>query len=80
MAAPIEKFRARPLELAVWENEGKDGEKYYTFTLNRSYKTDDGEWKNTTSLRAFDLPVAASLLSRAHIQFGISKSSSTTVG
>lgn len=73
MSAPVMRFRARPLELAVWKNE-KDGKVWYSCKLTRSYKdAETGQWKTTDSLNERDLPVAAALMSRAHMELGISK-------
>lgn len=72
MSVPDLKWKSFPLELAAWKNE-KDGREYYSFKLTKAYKDDKGEWHNTANLSDRDLPIAVSLLSRAHMELGIQK-------
>jgi hypothetical protein len=67
---PVKKIKAGGIDVAVWENDGKNG-KYYTTTLERSYK-DGEEWKKTNSLRTSDLPKAILALQKAY-EFGAIK-------
>lgn len=66
---PEHKIRAGAIVATVWKNEQK-GEHgpyaFYTVTLERSYKDKDGAWKNTSSLRAADLPKASLVLNKAY--------------
>jgi hypothetical protein len=65
---PIDKVKSYPLEVAIWENEGKDGRPYFNATINRTYTTGEGkqkEYKQTSQLRKQDLPAAALLLEQA---------------
>lgn len=75
MASPPDiKFEAFPLQLAVWKNE-KDGKTYYSCRLTKRWKHEEsGEWRNTESLSARDLPGASALLMRAYMEIGIQKS------
>ena len=62
---PIKKFGAGAVQVAVWQNESKEGNVYNTISLNRLYK--DGEnWKNTSSLQVSDIPKAIAVLQRAY--------------
>lgn len=67
---PEMKFRAGSISATVWNNEikRKDGTpaSFKTISLQRGYKDKDGEWKNTASLRANDLPKAVLLLNKAY--------------
>jgi hypothetical protein len=58
---PSAKFRLGSVTAAVWKN----GEGFYNVTLQRSYKDDAGEWKNTDQLGHGDLLNAAKVLERA---------------
>ena len=53
----------------MWENTRQVDERttrtYQSVTLNRSYKDKDGNWQETTSLGAEDIPAAVHLLWRA---------------
>jgi hypothetical protein len=62
--APIDKIKYGGLTLDIWENSGDKG-KFYTFTLQRSYKQGN-DWKNTNSLRVNDLPKAILALQKAY--------------
>jgi hypothetical protein len=63
--------RTTSIELACWSNtyRAQSGEEYeqLTFTVNRSYKTDEGwQRQEKPSWRAHDIPVLMFLLSKAH--------------
>ena len=49
----------------MWENTSKEGNKFFTTTMNRNYK-DKEEWKKTDSLRVDDLPKAILALKEAY--------------
>jgi len=61
---PVKKVRIGGIEVAVWENSSKEGKKFFTTTLDRSYKAGT-EWKKTNSLRVSDLPKAILALQEA---------------
>jgi hypothetical protein len=61
---PVKSIKVGSIEVAVWENASKDGNKFYTTTMERNYK--EGEnWKKTNSLRQNDLPKAFLALQKA---------------
>ncbi len=64
MSAPVKKMRLGYISANVWKNSGTNGD-WYSVTLERSYRDDDGEIKNTTALGPADLLNAAKLLERA---------------
>ena len=46
---PIESWKYGLIELAKWENESKDGKKYISYTLSKSFEVEeDGKkvWKS----------------------------------
>ena len=62
---PVKKYFAGMVTAAIWRNEGKNGA-FYSVTLTRRYK--DGEdWRDTSSLRRFDLLKAAQVIIRAYV-------------
>ena len=66
------QFKVGLIRATVWKNKGinkacKETE-YNTVSLSRSYKDEKGEWKNTNSLKANDLPKAILALQKAHEQ------------
>ena len=66
MSSPVKKFSVGGIQIAIWENESKEGAKFNTVTLARVYKDKKDEWKNTGSLRTNDLPKAALGLQKAY--------------
>ncbi len=63
---PVQKFTAGGLNVAVWENENKQGGKYNTISISRNYKDKNDEWKSTNSLRINDIPKAVLALNKAY--------------
>jgi uncharacterized membrane protein len=67
---PEKKFRAGAVAATVWKNEHKraTGEAFssYSISLDRSYKDQAGNWKNTASMRLQDIPKAALVLNEAY--------------
>ena len=66
LATPIKKFSVGGIQLAIWENEGQEGRKFYSVSFDRRYKDKEGNWKSTTSLGANDLPKAILALQKAY--------------
>lgn len=65
---PKKRYMAGGIVATVWENEHeKDGKKFsfQTVKLERVYKDDNDEWKNTNSFRVSDLPKATLVLDKA---------------
>ncbi len=62
---PVKKVKIGGVEAAVWENSSKEGKKFFTTTMERSYKVGE-EWKKTSSLRDSDLPKAILALQEAY--------------
>lgn len=62
---PVKKVKIKGVELAVWENESKEGNKFYNVSMERNYK-DGEEWKKTNSLRENDIPKAILALQKAY--------------
>lgn len=60
MAAPVKKFKGGGIEVAVWQ-----GDKGYSLSFQKRYKTKDGEWKESKFLFAEDGFMLAGLMSAA---------------
>lgn len=58
---PIKKHYLGGITAAVWNNQTKDGKVYETYTFQKSYKTAEGEWKNTSYFSLKDLASISSL-------------------
>ena len=66
---PENNFRAGALSSTIWKNRAqKDGRSFETHSvvIARGYKNKQGEWQNSSSFRAQDLPQAALLLQEAY--------------
>lgn len=65
--APAKKFRIGFLSATVWRNEKPNGDgHWYSIELQRTYRDDDGNLVNTSSLNHADLLPAAHLLTKAN--------------
>ncbi|MFN0012167.1 MAG: hypothetical protein ACKVS8_11055 [Phycisphaerales bacterium] len=62
---PIKRFRLGSITLAVWHNTDRQGRSFFATTISRSFRSEQGAWKNTDSLRPVDLPVVRSLSDQA---------------
>lgn len=56
-------YRIGPLKVAVWKNEGKDGN-FKTVSITRAYKDKEGNWKENSSFKIEDLPKISVTLNR----------------
>ena len=66
MPGPIKKFSVGGIQVAIWENEGKEGVQFNSVSFDRRYKDKDGNWQSTTSLKMNDLPKAVLALQKAY--------------
>lgn len=64
MVKPVKKFSCGNMQLAIWENEGKEGKNFFTISFDKRYKIND-EWKSSNTLKVNDLPKAVSLFQKA---------------
>jgi len=62
---PTKKLRLGLITATIWDNDG-----FYSVDLSRSYKDDQGEWKNTTSFHHSDLLNLAKCAERAETWIG----------
>ena len=51
---PTSKIVIGNVRSTIWANESEKGT-FYSFTIERSYRTKDGEWKSTNSYSGVDL-------------------------
>lgn len=62
---PVYEVRFGTIRAAVWANQNEHGV-MYNVTLSRSYKTNDGEWRDSDSFGRDDLLAASKALDVAH--------------
>jgi len=63
---PAFKLRDGAITVTGWANTNDKGTIYNVDAPIRSYKTDNGEWKETASLSGGEVLRAANLLTTAH--------------
>lgn len=63
---PAFKIRDGLITVTAWANTNDKGTIYNVDAPVRSYKTDNGEWKETSSLTGGEVLRAANLLTTAH--------------
>ena len=60
---PVYETKMRQIRAAVFENEGKDGNPFYSTQLVRRYKSGDDEWTNSSNFTGeADLVLARQLI------------------
>ena len=62
---PAFKLRDGTITATAWANTSEKGV-FYSVDISRSYKTDDGEWKETSSFSGNDALRASNLLTQAY--------------
>ncbi len=65
MNRPFRKLSAGNVQVAIWQNEGKNNE-FYTVTISRRFKDKNDEWQSSNSLRLNDIPKAIVALQEAY--------------
>lgn len=78
MTQPVKKIAVGGIQVAIWENPGKDGKPFYSVSLDKRYKDSNNEWKSSSSLKATDLPKAILALEKAY-EFMVLKEQPETV-
>jgi len=74
MTKPIMKLQDGNLSLSIFERTFENDRGSYqrhSANLQKAYQSDDGQWKNTTSLDLRDLPRAITLMQSAYGQLAI---------
>lgn len=62
---PVHTVRHRSIKATIWKNETSSGP-MYNVNIVRSYKDDNGEWKDSHSIGYDDLMNVAALMYEAH--------------
>ena len=63
---PVHEVRFGTVRAAIWANQTEQYGVLFNVTLSRSYKTAEGEWRDSDSFGRDDLLVAAKVLDEAH--------------
>jgi hypothetical protein len=66
---PAAEVRYGNIRAAIWRNEGKkNGGAYFTVSIERSYRDDEGEFRTSHSFGRDDLLLLAKVADAAHSQ------------
>ena len=57
---PVDHVRIYPVTAAIWKNVNDDGQAFYSFTVERTYKK-DGKYESTSSFGGSDALLLAKL-------------------
>lgn len=61
----MKKFQVGAIQLALWENKGKE-RNYFTVSFERRYTDTEGNWHGTNNLKINDLPKAVLVMQKAY--------------
>ncbi len=64
-AQPVEEIRIGAVKAAIWRNDAENGARF-NVTLQRIYRTEDGQWHSTASFGPGDLLVLMKVADAAH--------------
>lgn len=63
---PVHEIRLGRIKAAIWENETQSGGTRHNVTLQRIFKSEDGQWQSSDSFGRDDLPLVAKVVDQAH--------------
>jgi len=66
VSMPVKRIQAGQIQVSVWENQSKEGKKFYSFTFQKRYTTEEGKWESTNTLMLNDLPKANLAIQKAY--------------
>ena len=62
---PVAEVRIGSVKAAIWRNDTEGGV-YHGVTFSRLYRTDEGDWRSTSSFGGRDLLLLAKVADAAH--------------
>ncbi len=65
-AKPVTTLRCSSIKASIWKNESMNGP-FYNVTVARSYKGQDGVWKNSESFGLADLDALVAVAQQAKL-------------
>ena len=63
--APIDRIRLGRISAAIWKQTADDGRSFYNFSLERTYKDNDGNFQSSSSFALSDALVVAKVANQA---------------
>lgn len=70
MSKPAKKLCVGGVQVAVWQNTGKNND-FYTVTITRRFKDNSDEWQSSNSLKVNDIPKAILALQEAYRELAL---------
>lgn len=65
---PLSRVTMAPVTVTIWANKNSKGEVFHNFTIERSYRADDGNWNGTSTFGLSDLLLVAKVADLAHTE------------
>lgn len=62
---PVHEIRVGRVRASIWANRGERNDAWFSVSIARQYRDDDG-WKDTASFGRGDLPVVAKITEMAY--------------
>ena len=53
---PVDVVKVGRIKTTIWENRTDAGKSYFSLTITRTYRADNGDWKDTATFSPEDLP------------------------
>lgn len=63
---PVHEIRNGSLKATIWLNSANSGKEFYTTTFTRSYRTSEGEWRDSSQMNSSDLLLLSKMAELAH--------------
>ncbi len=63
---PAHEIKNGSLKATIWLNTTQQGKKFYSTSFTRSYRTSDGEWRDSGMMNSSDLLLLSKLAELAH--------------
>lgn len=64
-AKAIKEIKLNGIQLTFWENNTREGKRFVSVSLKKSYKDSAGNWQNTEYFSEYDLPSLLAVIERA---------------
>ena len=62
---PVDRIRIGRIAAAIWKQTTEDGNQFYNFTIQRTYKDSEGNYQSSPSFALSDALVVAKVADRA---------------
>ena len=63
---PVFEAKTNGIRAAVFRNERNDGGSFFNVKLSRSYRDDNGQWKDSSFFGSQQLPIVAKVIQESY--------------